>query len=181
MHYSEIELVSEMQTRNTDAFDQLIKEYTSPISYLVYNILNIGTSNEDIEECVSDVFAEAWEKIDRFDPKKGTLRTWLLMLAKYRALTYKRKLSRHSVDYLEDYTKDQLADASASMADIDTQQLIIQIVNSFNDIDRELFVRRYFFDEPISSLMKSMDVSDSAVNNRLLRCRNKIKEALSCG
>jgi len=69
---SENELISEIRKRNPNAFEFLIQEYTKPVYYLAHNILNIGSSKEDIEECVSDVFLEAWLKINQFDSKRGT-------------------------------------------------------------------------------------------------------------
>lgn len=181
MQYSEIELISEIKKNNHSAFDYIIREYTKPVYYLIYNILNIGNSKEDIEECVSDVFVEAWNKIDRYDPKKGNFRKWLLMLAKYRALTYKRKLESHPVDHLEDYVEYELADDQTLLLDRETQQTILDIIDTFNELDGQLFIRRYYFDEPISALMQSMNLSRAAIDNRLMRSRNKIKEALSCG
>lgn len=184
MRYSEIELISEIRKRNPDAFDYLMKEYTKPVYYLAYNILNIGNSKEDVEECVSDVFVEAWQKIDSYDDQKSSLRSWLLMLTKYRALTYKRHLEKHPVEYLEDYEQtghDEPIDTASPILDRETQLLLLQTINTFGDIDRQLFIRRYFYDESIAGLMQSMSMSRSAVDNRLLRSRNKIKEALFCG
>ena len=183
MHYSESELISEIKKRNPDAFDYLIKEYSKPVYYLTYNILNIGNSKEDIEECVSDVFVEAWQKIDRYNEQKSTLRSWILMLTKYRALNYKRFLEKHPLVYLEDYAQShhEPADTQSLLLDRETQLLLLQTLNTFGEFDRQLFIRRYFFNESIAELMHSLGLSRSAVDNRLLRSRNKIKEALFCG
>lgn len=181
MQYSESELISEIKKRNAEAFDDLIGQYTRPVYYLTYNILNVGNRKEDIEECVSDVFVEVWEKIDQFDPGRGTFSKWIFMLTKYRALTCKRKLENHGVEYLEDYLENTLVEPDTPLLERETQEAILQIVRTFGEVDRQLFVRRYFLDEPISALMQSMGLSRSAVDNRLLRSRNKIKEALSCG
>lgn len=184
MHYSEIEFIFEIKKRNPDAFDYLMKEYTKPVYYLAYNILNIGNSKEDIEECVSDVFVEAWQKIDSFDDQKGSFRSWLLMLTKYRALTYKRHLEKHPIEYLEDYAQtghDEPTDEASPILDRETQLLLLQAINAFGELDRQLFIRRYFFGESVAGLMQSTGMSRSAVDNRLLRSRNKIKEALFCG
>lgn len=67
MNFSEIELISEIKKRNLNAYAFLIKEYSKLVYYLTYNILSIGNSKEDIEECVSDVFLEVWLKINEFD------------------------------------------------------------------------------------------------------------------
>ena len=179
----EIELISNIKNRSPNAFDCLINTYTRPVYYLAYNILNVGFSKEDIEECVSDVFVEAWQKIDEYDDQKGSLRGWLLMLTKYRALTYKRKLGKHNVNYLEDYGKAQgeIRDKASPILEREAQLMLMQVVDGFGETDRLLFVRRYLMGESIVALMDSTGLSRSAVDNRLARCRNKIKEVLFYG
>ncbi|MFV0401612.1 MAG: sigma-70 family RNA polymerase sigma factor [Oscillospiraceae bacterium] len=181
MQYSEIELISEIKKKNPSAFDCMISQYTKPVYYLTYNILNIGNSKEDIEECVTDVFVDAWNKIEQYDPLKGCFRKWLLMLTKYRALTYKRKLEKHPVDYLEDYVAHELPEVQTPLLDWENQQMLADVIATFSELDRQLFIRRYYLDEPISTFMEAMNLSRPSIDNRLMRCRNKIKEALSCG
>jgi RNA polymerase sigma-70 factor (ECF subfamily) len=181
VHYSEIELVSEIKKRNTNAFEFLVQEYTKPVYYLVFNILNTGGTKEDIEECVSDVFLEAWQKIGGFDNKRGSFKTWLLILAKHKALDYKRRAEKYAPEPFEDDASIATIDVEKQAADRETQQIIIKTIHTFNDVDRQLFIRRYFLGEDISTLMSSMGLSRSAVDNRLMRGRNKIKEALSYG
>lgn len=92
MNFSESELISEIKKGNLNAYGFLIKEYTKPVYYLTYNILNIGNSKEDIEECVADVFLEVWLKVNEFNSERSNFKTWVLILTKFKALTYKRKL-----------------------------------------------------------------------------------------
>ena len=115
--------------------------------------------------------------------KEGKFRTWLLTLTKYKALTYKRKKPFIKSVAIEDI-EDQNAVGQA-IYNIENQFLlrqdqekVIEIINSFNPIDKELFLRRYFFDEKISDLTKIFNLSRSAIDNRLLRGRKIIKEAL---
>ena len=180
MRYSEIELVSEIGKRNTNAFEFLIQEYTKTVYYLAHNILGNG-SKEDIEECVSDVFLEVWRKIGSFDKKRGSFKTWILILTKHKALDYKRRAERFKAEPLEDEQAESPIDIEKQALDRETQSLIVETIHTFNEVDRQLFIRRYFLGEDISTLMSSMGLSRSAVDNRLMRGRNKIKEALSCG
>ena len=41
---------------------------------------------EDVRECVNDTFTEFYFKQDAFDPGKGTLKSWLALLARRRAI-----------------------------------------------------------------------------------------------
>jgi len=179
MNYSESELISEIKKRNLNAYEFLIKEYTRPVYYLGYNILNIGNSKEDIEECVADVFLEVWLKINEFDSGRSNFRTWILILTKYKALTYKRKLNKNHLENIDDYQIEEHDVVEKQMIDRETQEKLLETINSFNRTDKELFIRRYFCNEKISDIMQSLGLSRSAVDNRLLRGRKRIKEVLS--
>jgi RNA polymerase sigma-70 factor (ECF subfamily) len=179
MNYSENELISEIKRRNLKAYEFLIKEYTKPVYYLAYNILNIGNSKEDIEECVADVFLEVWLKIKSFDSERSNFKTWILILTKYKALAYKRKLGKNPVENIDDYQLEAPYTVEKQVIDRETQTKLLETINSFNETDKELFIRRYFCDERISDIMQSLGLSRSAADNRLLRGRKIIKEVLS--
>ncbi len=179
MDYSENELISAIKKRNLNAYGFLIKEYAKPVYYLTYNILNIGNSKEDIEECVSDVLLEVWLKINEFNSERSNFKTWILTLTKYKALTYKRKLKKNYVENIDDYQVEEPDNVEKQIIDRETQKKLLEIINSFNKTDKELFIRRYFYNEKIGDIMQSLGLSRSAVDNRLLRGRKIIKEVLS--
>lgn len=181
MKYSEIELISEIRKRNPDAFEFLVDKYTKPVYYLAYNILRISCSKEDIEECVSDVFIDAWRKIEQFDINRGGLKTWVLILTKYKALEYKRRFEKSNVIELIDEQVKSPVDLEKQVIDRETQLAVLETIHTFSDLDKQLFIRRYFLGEDISALMSSMGLSRTAVDNRLTRGRKKIKEAISYG
>lgn len=179
MEYSQSALVEGIKAKDLSAYSYMIKKYTKTIYCLAYHILSPSMGKEDIEECVADVVLDAWIKINQFDEEKGNFRTWLLILTKYKALTYKRRKSAvNSIDIAEVQIKDSYNLEKQFFLRQD-QEKVVEIINSFNPIDKELFLRRYFFDEKISDLVKAFNLSRSAIDNRLLRGRKVIKEALS--
>ena len=88
---TQVELVRGIKSKDTSAYEYLISKYSKMIYCLAYSILAASHSKEDIEECVADVFFDAWIKIGEFNESKGNFRTWLLILTKYKALSYRRK------------------------------------------------------------------------------------------
>lgn len=181
MEETEHALISDVRQRIPGAFDTLMKHYTKPVYYLVYRILNLGNAKEDLEECVSDVFVEAWQRIEEYDPEKGSLQSWLLMLAKYQALTYKRNLTKHQNRYLADDNAHppELPDRRTPMLDREAQLLLLGELDKFKTLDRRIFIRRYLLNESIGSLAADLGLTRSAIENRLSRCKKRIKEVLS--
>ncbi len=142
-------------------------------------LMNIG-SEQDIEECVQDVFIEAWNNIDRFDESRGSMKTWLLILCKYRALNVKKSLMRKRkvVDF-EEVQLSSKGDIEENLLFKERKDEIIQAVNSFNSIDKEVFLRRYFLEQSIEYICSHMELSRQAVDNRLWRGRKRLREILS--
>jgi len=87
-------VVEELKKKNPDALEYSMDTYGAAVYWLVYRVLVGMGRPEDIEECVSDVYVSAWQGVDSYDPQKGTLKTWILILAKYKALDWCRKLGR---------------------------------------------------------------------------------------
>ncbi len=179
MQYSQGELVQKLRNKDSAAYEYMIGKYTKTIYSLAYNILSGSHSKEDIEECVADVFLDAWVKISEFDEEKANFRTWLLILTKYKALTCRRKKRLNNVMDIEDVEiKDDINLENQIFLRQDQEQ-VIKIINSFEKTDREIFVRKFFLGEEISDLARAFNLSRAAVDNRLLRGRKLIKEGLN--
>lgn len=176
---TEYELVEQIKKRNKDAYEFLVTHYTKPIYCLAHNILRAKSTKEDIEECVSDVFLDAWIKISEFDESRGNLKTWLLILTKYKALAYRRRLSAEPLLDIADFQPEDSKNVERQIIGRETQERIVQAIDTFNPTDKTLFIRRYFLGEKIADLMDALGLSRSAIDNRLLRGRKRIKEVLS--
>ena len=179
LEYSQSALVEGIKAKDGSIYSYMIEKYTKSIYCLAYRILSPSMGKEDIEECVADVFFDAWVKIDQFDEKKGNFRTWLLILTKYKALTYKRKKPLINSITIEEAKAQDSCNIEEKVLLRQDQEKVVEIINSFNPIDKELFFRRYFFGETINDLAKVFNLSRSAIDNRLLRGRKIIKEALN--
>lgn len=178
MEYTQVELVRGIKEKDSSAYEYLIAKYSKMIYCLAYSILSASHSKEDIEECVADVFFDAWIKIGKFNENKGNFRTWLLILTKYKALSYRRQKHADSFANIENVQiKDDINLEKQLMLRQDQEQ-VMDIINTFQETDREIFIRRFFRGEKINDLARSLKMSRAAVDNRLLRGRKIIKEGL---
>lgn len=179
MELTDLQIVRNIKQGDTLTYEYIVEKYSKQVYYLAYNILHISCAKEDMEECVADVFLEAWVNINKFDPKKGSFKTWLFILTKYKALEYKRKLSKLQTVNIDDLRIEDAENIEKQVISRQDQEKVIGIINGFNDVDKELFIRRYFYNEKINDLVTSLNLTRSAVDNRLLRGRKLIKEVFS--
>ncbi|PKM76562.1 MAG: RNA polymerase subunit sigma-24 [Firmicutes bacterium HGW-Firmicutes-15] len=178
MEYSQVEFVRGIRNKDSAAYEYMIGKYTKTIYCLAYNILSESHSKEDIEECVADVFLDAWIKIAEFNEERANFRTWLLILTKYKALTYRRKKRLGNiVDMADVEIKDDINLEKQVILRQDQEQ-VMEIISSFQKTDREIFVRRFFLGEKINDLARVFNLSRAAIDNRLHRGRKIIKEGL---
>ena len=120
--------------------------------------LGILVMREDAEECVNDTWLRAWNAMPPQRPS--------VLSAFFGKLT--RNLSLD--DCLPDCrVPDQELDAR------ETADLISTFLRTQPELDRRLFVRRYFHLEALSSLGKRFGLTESQVKSRLYRTRQKLK------
>lgn len=64
----------------------------SPLVYKL--VVAIVGGSADAEEVAADVFVQLWEQAERFDARRASVRGWLAMMARSRALDHVRSRSR---------------------------------------------------------------------------------------
>ncbi|RTE03523.1 sigma-70 family RNA polymerase sigma factor [Paenibacillus whitsoniae] len=174
-------LAAALRLRSPSALGDLMDHYGSVVYGLVGRILAGTCQPEDVEECVSDVFLKAWRRIEEYDATKGSLRTWLLILAKYAALDARRKLmKKQETASLEEHvvSGDSVENQVLSK---ETAAEIINMVNELPEPDRTIVYRRYFYYESIEQIAKGLELTAKAIENRLYRLRKMLKTKLGGG
>lgn len=181
MKITDDNVIDQLIHKNTIALEYIINKYSKAVYSLTYRVLSKACNKEDIEDCVSDVFVNVWEKCYKYDSTKGNIKTWLLILTKYNALNYLRKLRQNKEVITEneiiseiasdDYTEDIILSNEAI-------QEIVNIIGELHDKDKDIFYLRYFSHENIESIAKTYNLTRQAVDNRLWRSRKFLYERL---
>jgi RNA polymerase sigma factor (sigma-70 family) len=77
--YTEIELVSALKERDSQAFSYLYDHYSGSLYSIVLQIVQQPETASDV---LQEVFVNIWRKIETYDPIKGRLFTWILNIAR---------------------------------------------------------------------------------------------------
>ena len=98
---NDIIAITGIRNRDERIIDKVIVKYSKLLWPIACAVLEKVGCDQDAEECVADAFIYLWEHPDKFDPGKGSLKSWLCMVARCKAIDRYRTLSRHSTVPLE--------------------------------------------------------------------------------
>jgi RNA polymerase sigma-70 factor (ECF subfamily) len=91
-------LVQRMAAGDDQALGALYDRWYAVVHGVVSRLLR---QPDDVEDVVEETFWQAWRQASRFDASRGAVQTWLLTIARSRALDRVRSLRRRREEPLE--------------------------------------------------------------------------------
>lgn len=174
----EREALKRLKHREEDALAWFIDRYTAYVSTIVSNILGPAAASADLEAIASDVFFAFWTHAKEIRP--GKAKAYLGSIARNKAKESTRKTGRELP--LED---DMLVISSgASERELEKREqaaYIRKAVLALREPEREIFLRYYYFYQPVSTIAEEMGLEPANVKTKLFRGRKKLKEVLEKG
>lgn len=170
--------------RSETAISESISKYGNYCGYICENILR---SKEDAQECVNDVFLNAWRSIPPHCPQN--LKTYLGKIARNLAIKKLEKKQAQKrgggqIDLILSELEDCVA-ASSSVEDSIDNAAFVECINSFllslPAQKRIIFVRRYWYAGSISDIAEQYNMSKGKVKSLLSRLRGQLKKHLENG
>lgn len=180
MGINEDNFIEYIKSKKQKGLEYIVDRYSKLVYKVVYNVIGSGFHAHSIDECVNDVFLSIWNNIGCFDSGKGNFKTWIIAISKYRAIDYRRKLVKNnSVEF--DETIMECADSSKNTLENtllikEKREELLKMINELGEIDRKIFIKRYFLDESIEDIADELKVKRSVIDNRLSRGRKVLKE-----
>lgn len=167
--------------KNADAISETADKYGAYCFTIANNILH---SAEDSEECVNDTWLHAWNAMP---PQRPAV--FRIFLAK---ITRNLSLNRFQARNVEKrgggeirLVLDELSECLAGGTDVEAayeaaelEQCIRCFVRSLPERERNVFVRRYFFTEPVAEIAARYGLTANHIMVMLSRTRKKLKLAL---
>jgi len=171
-------LIQKLLNEEQEAFSYIIDTYSKLLWVVVGGILgNVGTP-EDIEECISDVFVQVWRNPKAFDSQKGSLKTFLAVIAKSKALDTYRKLSKSKMVELDEAIRGADDDLLDYILEKEMCQELFTAIESLTEPNKEIVMRRYFFEERPAYIAKAISLPVKEVENRLYQSKLKLRKQL---
>jgi RNA polymerase sigma-70 factor (ECF subfamily) len=172
------ELIQKLLNGDQNAFSHLIDKYNRLLWVIVGGILGgIGTA-QDIEECISDVYVQVWKHPRAFNKQKGSLKTFLCVIAKSRALNVYKKLVKMNIADLNGIIRAEDDDLLDYILNKEMIQVLYTAIESLAEPDKEIVIRRYFLEEKPARIAENISLPVKEVENRLYRSKLKLRRRL---
>ncbi len=181
---SEQDALDCLKQQDPAGLEALMRLYGALVLHVVRQVLGRGPSG-DVEECAADVWLAVWQKADRYDPDRSSMKTWVCLLARHHAIDRLRR--RHDpVSGALSLDDERLTAVRLELQDIpellearESRQIrsasLNQALARLSEAERTLLIRRYYLFEEISDLAREAGVARAVIDNRLARSRKRLR------
>lgn len=177
----DIKLLQLLHKDSSAGMEKLMDQYAG----LVYAVVKGKLSESfcvstDIEDCVADIFCEFYANIEKYDLSISSIKSYLCVLARYKATDVLRKRGRQCCVSLDDADSLlQIADEFTVEGDFLEDELRREVLNAiklFGDPDSSIIIRKYYFGESSKEIADALKMTVSNVDTRTCRALNKLRK-----
>lgn len=138
---AQTDLLVRVSRQDREAFSALYDELSS----LVFGLaLRTTRSHALAEEVAQEVFIQVWDQASRFDPAKGSARSWVATIAHRRAVDVVRRAQASANRDEAQPAEGPAADVAEQVVDVDEHDRVRHAMKALTDLQREAVELAYF-------------------------------------
>ena len=151
----------------------MIRRYTPYVGAIVWGIVGARLTAQDAEEITADTFMAMWRYRDRLLP--GKVKSYLGTIARSQSINRLRKGGLEQP--LEEDELVVSADTPEGAVLLkESKERLHGFLRDMKSIDREIFLRYYYFGETAPAIANRLDMTPEAVRQRLTRGREYLRQ-----
>ncbi|WFD09635.1 sigma-70 family RNA polymerase sigma factor [Tepidibacter hydrothermalis] len=167
-------LQEDIHNRNPKTYDFLINEYSKLLWVIASGVLKNVGSREDIEDCVAESFTYLWEHPEKYDHKRGSIKSYLCLITKSRAIDKVRKINKRATLPYDEDLKAETDDIEEALLNKQIINDIYNFAKNLKQIDSEIFLLRYFYQLKPREIADKLNITAKEVSNRLYYSRKSL-------
>ncbi len=180
---TDIELFQKISNRDSKALESLYDRY-SPVLYTL--VKRIVVEKEIAEEILSDIFVIIWQKSSMFDVNSSNLYSWLINLARNKALDFIRREKSLIVDeYNDEYENNFIIPKISTLIpsnDLDktfnSREKIYSAVHSLTEAQQYVLSLAYYDGLTESEIAEKLNIPLLTVKSKIRVALDSVKENL---
>ena len=141
-------------------------------------VLRLTGNAQSAEDLVSEVFLDVWRQADGFKAK-SRVSTWILAVARYKALSALRRRSEEPLDeFAVDAIADSGDDAEAMAEQHDCSMIVRKCLSQLSVIHREVLDLVYYHEKSVKEVAEIVGAPVSTVKTRMFYARKRMESML---
>ena len=159
----------------------LFDEYINYVYTIVFSMLRSVAAREDIDECVSDTFADIYSGYNTNSSFDGDLKGYIAIVARRNSANYFKRLNSGkkscSIDELSD--TECGSDISVESEKAELRRILIQKTLELGEPDSTIVFQKYFCGRNSKEIAKMVSLNPATVRMRCTRAVRKLKTLLA--
>jgi RNA polymerase sigma-70 factor (ECF subfamily) len=174
---SDVALLHAIAARDDEALASLYDRYRLILFGLLLRILN---SREEAEDVLQEVFLQIWRRARDFDEERGQPFTWMITLARSRAIDRLRVLAaRQRLAASAAHETEEVSDAAADAVGSEWREIVAGALAQIPDEQRRALMLAYFEGLTQSEIAARLDAPLGTVKTRMRSGMIKLRELLA--
>jgi RNA polymerase sigma-70 factor (ECF subfamily) len=162
--HDEAGLVERVAAGDTDALRELYGRFGSILFGMALRVVG---DRQAAEECTQDTFVAVWRGARTYDPARASVSTWLVSIARNRAVDLvRRRAARPADPYAEVERADESPDTAETIAAAETSSRVAAALAELPDAQREVIVLAYFHGLSHSEIAERLGLPLGTVKGR---------------
>lgn len=178
---NDLEIVKSCQTGDSDAWEQIVREYSRAVYKLAYRFTGRHESAEDLTQ---EVFIRIYRSLEQYDPELGDLSNWLMRLARNLIIDDYRKRRRQPTDTsddLDDHMHHLSGGFDNPQRSIERREKQLQVQAAIEKLSsdlRECVILRDIEELSYQEIVDRLKIPEGTVKSRINRGRIELAKVL---
>ena len=172
-------LLNKVRQGDQQAFGQL---YDTTVNLLYAIALRISRNHDMAEEIINETYMQLWQQASKYDSTKSTIKSWLVMLCRSRAIDALRRNRHNDAQQLDDEMA--ITDDSTLpdlMISIERESRLHQELEKLSNTQRQLLSLSFFRGFTHNELADFLDLPLGTVKTQIRRSIIQLKENMAVG
>lgn len=181
---SDNEIIKLILQSKEDGYCALVEKYKVYVNAIVTSVLKNCGTEEDAEECISDIFVKLVLDTSYLDKESENLKSYIGVVARNTAIDLFRKLTGRARYISDDDISDKVMNLVSSKTPESTvsgkemKSIIWDSVSLLGPPDSEIITAQYLYGRSAKEIAAALSMNIVTVHKRSIRARKKLLKML---